>query len=261
MASEFKALKEKIQYLFNKIDSGESLLEVELDLLKAYTQKISQEIEEKGIDIFEPKMVLSEMEITEENVINPDEKIEETTQEPTTAVEKTEIKEEVPQFEEETPKIDFTEENVFEEEEKKEELLFDDEPEEDGIIESNAESKEENELEKEDTIETPSTNGTGNNSVDSEEDMTEDYGIGLKFKQSKPLKELIDLSEKYLFIQNLFGQDPDRFSKALRKMDESNGVEEALNILNEYSVDNSNNKEEAELKQKFKGYLKIRFSK
>ena len=52
MSHGFHTLKEKIQYLFDKMDAGEKILSVEMDLLKAYCDAISKEIEQNGDELY-----------------------------------------------------------------------------------------------------------------------------------------------------------------------------------------------------------------
>lgn len=285
MSREFQTLKEKIQYLFAKIDAGEAILPVELDLLKAYSNGLAQEIESNGTDLLEHFSKNENESGQKQTVIDKQESI---SQKRETAPDKSSESEKIagPEAEKSAPPITEKEKTaelfskeptqVPDEKEKqanKEETATP-EPEKtpDKAVDKAEKSAAENEVktatekpleaEKDPDSKTEKVHGSNNGKQTEEEvELDEDYGIGLKFKQAKPLRELIDLSEKYVFIQCLFDHDPDRFSKALRKMDEAGGVSEALDILNNYLVvADEAEKQSEELLQKLKTYLRIRFS-
>lgn len=349
MSKGFFTLKDKIQYLFQKIDTGEHMLPVELDLLKAYTQNLVDEIatnEEELLDTLnkkaeekqsEPKEIKPEAEKTEapfeqdqeasnqKTFIDPqiDQPVDasvEAEPDPVAEMDEEELKEISEEIQKETDSSSETEKAPAEETSSLENVTFDPEfeieeqendgkdqalveedatheslvekpealpeeeetaqeepaPEEDAstneeakqpeapISEETLENKDvpqpEPEIATEEDKEVDSTTIQDQISAVKEDETDEDYGIGLKFKKAKPLGELIDLSEKYIFIQGLFDQDPDRFTKALRKMDEASGVSEALDILSEYVVEGPDKSQNAELLQKLKAYLRIRFA-
>jgi len=53
----------------------------------------------------------------------------------------------------------------------------------------------------------------------------------LKFGERKNLKDKIDLNERYVFIQELFEGDAEYFNKSLRKLDECNSIEQAQDYI------------------------------
>lgn len=340
MPKGFFTLKDKIQYLFQKIDAGEPMLPVELDLLKAYTQNLVEEInanEEELLNAFNEQVDKKQSEENEFKsepekpetpikneaqettndriVVDPqiDQPIDDSVEaEPNQEIESSEGESEVenaPEKEvsdeaQEAPKEDSSSENdvtfeaEFELEEKDQEEFQVNETPESELEKTDPTTEADKIVEQESSLDEPSFNDSQKTDTpiseetlentdipkpepeiatdeDKEPDATsvqdqiaavkedetdEDYGIGLKFKKAKPLGELIDLSEKYIFIQGLFDQDPDRFSKALRKMDDASGVSEALDILSDYVVEGPDKSQNAELLQKLKAYLRIRFA-
>lgn len=317
MSQGFLTYKEKIQYLFARMDAGEKILAVELDLLKAYCDGLSREVEQNGdglVHLFpldiksigvpakreEPLVEedvshLEKEKTVEPTVIEEEIVVEEEKEAPLEIDLEKNIEEEIEKEAEISQSEEVIEEDFFEVKitnDKEEEVQLSDlskkqveaeaeatdvkveeEEQEKEVLEEVVEETTEEIVEADETVEVPETvqdaAPTDEKDYDSlikredvgfsekrEPEEKEDYGIGLRFKQSRPLGELIDLSEKYIFIQGLFNQDPDRFTKALRKMDAAENNSEALSILNDYIVADA----DLELLQKLKAYLSIRFS-
>lgn len=285
MSHGFKTLKGKIQFLFDKMDAREKVLSVEMDLLKAYLDALSKEIEQNGEELLElfpyetentltssasipveiemKKSIVDvekqEVDKNEKIVVNHQNEVEDSIDRNVSVDDTLETSEaEVIEEKEPFSEVQETNETIIELEKDQEQDNCEVESETDFDNLADEEIEEEKpSIDQPEEIITEEHQQLKHEAIveTKEEENEDDYGIGLKFKQSKPLGELIDLSEKYVFIQGLFNQDPDRFSKALRRMDEATSMDEALTILDDYVVGN-----DAELMQKLKAYLRIRFA-
>lgn len=285
MSHGFKTLKGKIQFLFDKMDAGEKVLSVEMDLLKAYLDALSKEIEQNGEELLElfpyetentlkssasipveiemKKSIVDlekqEVDKNEKIVVNQQNEVEDSIDRDVSVDDTPETNEaEVIEVKEPFSEVqEANETNIeLEKDQKQDTVEVESETDFDNLADEEIE-EEKPSIDQPEEIITEEHQQLKHEAIveTKEEENEDDYGIGLKFKQSKPLGELIDLSEKYVFIQGLFNQDPDRFSKALRRMDEATSMDEALTILDDYVFGN-----DAELMQKLKAYLRIRFA-
>ncbi len=60
----------------------------------------------------------------------------------------------------------------------------------------------------------------------------EDLGSKFQFQNRKNLREMIDLSERYVFTKELFGGDADYYDKAIRQLNQYETLEEAQAYMN-----------------------------